>query len=94
MDIYILSINLAFKLNGPTHYEPIYGTDRLENTKNKDRMKMQLCHQKNIELCVIDTSHRMNWRNEKIPPMAFKYLEYITTLIESKSLIKHGNVDR
>ena len=56
LDIYIPELNLAFELNGIFHYEPIYGDEKLKQTQNNDERKFQACLEKNIELCIIDTS--------------------------------------
>ena len=53
LDIYIPDIQIAFELNGIFHYENIFG--KLENTQRRDKMKVTLCSQAGIGLCVIDT---------------------------------------
>lgn len=57
LDIYIPSLNLAFELNGPVHYQPIYGQARFSATQNIDNKKVELCRSKNIELIIIDVSN-------------------------------------
>lgn len=56
LDIYIPSLKLAFELNGIYHYEPIHGTDKLNQIQNNDHRKFQACAERNISLCIIDTS--------------------------------------
>ncbi len=56
LDFYFPKLKLAFELNGITHYEPIYGEDRLERSKDSDKRKMLLCYQLGVELAVIDIS--------------------------------------
>lgn len=56
LDIYIPSINLAFELNGITHFKPIYGNEKFNKIKNNDLRKIELCKNRGITLYVIDTS--------------------------------------
>jgi hypothetical protein len=80
LDIYIPSLSLAFELNGIFHYEPIYGSDKLSQIKNNDNRKFQACLEKNIELCIINTSSFGYFKEEK----AKFFLSIITNLINSK----------
>lgn len=80
LDIYIPSLELAFELNGIFHYEPIYGSDKLNQIKNNDSRKYQACLEKNIELCIIDTSGLKYFKPEKCQ----KYLDIITNIINTK----------
>ncbi len=80
LDIYIPSIKLAFELNGIFHYEPIYGQEKLIQIQNNDQRKFQACVERDIELCIIDTSEFKNFKLKK----AEKYLNIITMIINLK----------
>lgn len=80
LDIYIPSLKLAFELNGIFHYEPIYGSDKLESVKNNDQRKFQACLEKQIELCIIDTSSQIYFK----PQNSQKFLDIIISIITSK----------
>lgn len=80
LDIYIPSLSLAFELNGIFHYEPIYGEDKLKNIKNNDDRKFQACLEKNIELCIIDTSSAKVFKPERDR----KYLDIVKKIINNK----------
>ena len=56
VDILIREKNLAIELNGPVHYFPIYGTDSLNKTKNRDIIKQLEIQQLGINLFVLDIS--------------------------------------
>lgn len=62
MDLYFPRLRLAIELNGPTHYQPIYGEEALQKTQRKDVLKQQEMRNLGIDLIVIDISHL---RNEK-----------------------------
>jgi hypothetical protein len=56
LDFYFSTLHFAIELNGIFHYEPIYGTDKLEKIQFNDSQKILLCQNKGIELCIIDSS--------------------------------------
>jgi hypothetical protein len=80
LDIYISKLKLAIELNGIFHYEPIYGQKKLSQTQNNDKRKFQACLEKNIELCIIDSSRETNFKEKHCK----KYLDIITNIINQK----------
>ena len=81
LDIYIPSLKLAFELNGIFHYEPIYGRDKLDKIKSNDGRKFQACIENKIELCIIDSSKLLYFKEEK----AKQYLDSVCSIINKKS---------
>ena len=77
LDIYIPQLRLAFELNGIVHYEPIYGLDSFEKTRNRDKRKLINCYELGIELAVVDTSAMSYTAEKKMLP----YLEAIVNII-------------
>ena len=82
LDIYIPSLKLAFELNGPFHYEPIFGEEKLKSTQTNDKRKFQACLEHKIELCIIDTSKQRYFKEKT----SNEYLCIITNIIEQKLL--------
>ena len=89
LDIYIPSLQLAFELNGVFHYEPIWGTDKLNRIQNNDKRKYQACLEKGIELCIIDTSSHTSGQYLN-PKKAQGYLDIIKKVIGIKKSIIDG----
>jgi len=81
LDIYIPSLKLAFELNGIFHYEPIHGQKKLAQIQNNDHRKFQACSEKNIGLCIIDSSKLKYFK----PKNAQKYLDIIIKIINAQS---------
>ena len=87
LDIYIPSLNLAFELNGIFHYEPIFGPNKLISIQNNDNRKFQACLEKEIELCIINSSNQKYFNAKS----SLRYLEIIATLINKKLALKTFN---
>ena len=71
-------MKLAFEINGIYHYEPIHGQEKLSRVQNNDSRKFQACLEKDIELCIIDSSSLKYFK----PQNAQKYLDIITSIIK------------
>jgi hypothetical protein len=80
LDIYIPHLKLAFELNGIFHYEPIYGPEKLTSIQTNDQRKFQACLSLGIELCILDTSRVLKFKEKG----ALKYLEVIRQVINMK----------
>jgi hypothetical protein len=81
LDIYIPSLSLAFELNGIFHYEPIYGSKKLDQIKNNDISKSKACIDNQIDLCIIDTSQFKHFK----PLKAQKYVDIIVNIINQRA---------
>ena len=80
LDIYIPDLMLAFELNGIFHYESIFGENKLLQIQSNDNRKFQACLEKNIELCIIDTSSQKYFK----PKSSQKFIDIITKIIDLK----------
>jgi len=80
LDIYIPPLHLAFELNGPFHYEPIFGIEKLKSVQINDHRKMLACAEHSIELCVIDVSHQKYFKEQT----SMKFLAIIQNIIDKR----------
>jgi len=56
IDIYIPLLKLCIELNGPVHYIPIYGQEKLISTQNKDLQKQINIQRLGYHLVIVDIS--------------------------------------
>ena len=80
LDIYVPSLKLAFELNGPLHYEPIFGADKLAQIQNNDQRKHAACYEAGIEMCWIDASTFGYFKESG----AMKFLDMISGVLQKK----------
>lgn len=80
IDIYLPTLKLAIELNGPVHYLPIYGEERLESVKNKDARKCLELQQLGITQLTFDISHLQTTKKTD-EFMRKHYIEYVLPLI-------------
>lgn len=77
LDIYVPALKLAFELNGPFHYIPAFGQEKLNRIQNNDYIKMKECQDLGINICVIDTSKQKNFTQKSCE----EFLEIIKSFI-------------
>lgn len=56
IDILMPSINLAIEVNGPVHYMPIFGEDKLNLTQYKDAVKYAELNSRGVSFLIVDVS--------------------------------------
>ena len=60
LDFWIPDLKVAIEINGPCHYQPIYGEDTLASQKARDKRKREACKALGIKLRVVKPA---DWRN-------------------------------
>ena len=78
IDLYFPTIKLAIEINGPHHYKPIYGRDKLAITLQNDIFKRILCMSKGVDLVCIPYLDYLSDKNKA------RYLSRIFEIIESR----------
>lgn len=85
LDIYFPDLRLAFELNGPLHYEPIYGPEKLSSIQTNDTRKFQACLEHGIELCILDTSHMGYFKEAKARVFLTMIIKVISAAGENRT---------
>ena len=68
IDIFLPELSLAIEVNGPFHYRPIYGEERLERAQHNDQLKKENLENRSVELLSLDISgpEHKSWKASKI----------------------------
>lgn len=94
LDFYFLDLNLGIEINGPVHYDPIYGETYLQSIQERDSRKAKICEFKNIELVLIKNygkftinSGNIIWLSEFKPKLLEK-IPFCEPLFETETEFK------
>lgn len=79
LDFYFPNLKLAIQINGPLHYQPIYGYKKLDQIQKMDNEKRNACKTQDIKLIEIDCSKDKYLNKNKIA----ERLSQIKTIIEN-----------
>lgn len=67
IDLYLSAYNLAIEIDGASHRQPIYGPDKLENSKAKDKAKDEAMKQKGMTIVrIIDNQKGVTQYNVRV----------------------------
>jgi hypothetical protein len=66
LDFYFPILKLAIQINGPLHYQPIYGQKKLDQIRRMDKEKRLACQIQNIKLVELDCSEDKYLNKKKI----------------------------
>lgn len=81
LDIYLPKLKLCIELNGPVHFIPIWGQEKLDKIKNKDIQKQIEINKLGLNLIIIDIS-KLNSRQSTDLFIKQYFFDYIKPLIE------------
>jgi hypothetical protein len=81
IDIFLPDLNLCIELNGPMHYFPIHGQEKLTNIKNKDLIKQIEIQNLGYRLIIIDISLSKN--KNQVQATVNSHYENIKDIINS-----------
>lgn len=83
LDILITELKLAIEVNGPVHYRPIFGEERLVKVKEKDQLKAIELQNRQIKLITLDVSQltKLHEQQKFIESECCKIKELISSLL-------------
>jgi hypothetical protein len=90
IDIFIPSLKLCIELNGPVHYFPIWGVEKLQKVQNKDILKQIEINKLGLNLMVIDISN-LNSNQKTIKFLDEYFVTHIKPILESEMAPTLGN---
>lgn len=76
LDGYCEELNIAFEYNGEQHYKPVNffgGNEKFKIVQENDKVKKELCHQKNVKLYVI--KYMLNPTKDKLKKQILKLIK-------------------
>lgn len=80
LDIYFPKLKIAFEINGPFHYRPIYGEEKFQRIVKMDQQKKLLCEQNGIDLFIIDAQYQLQFTEES----SKIYIEEIISRVDER----------
>lgn len=80
LDLYIPSLKLGIEYNGPLHYQPIFGQEKLEKGQRYDTMKAQRAYDLGIRILTLPHYAAL------LPEQIKQTLELIENLVDLGSL--------
>lgn len=84
LDFYFPSLKLAVQIQGPLHYQPIYGQTKLDQIQSMDKEKRAACQAQNIKLIELDYSNDKYLNKERIE----ERLSQIKTILAEEAVIE------
>ncbi len=80
IDIHLPDIKLAIELNGPIHFQPIYGKDKFDKTVENDARKISQLTNLGYGIIVVDISSLGYWKTAE-PKLIYYYKTKIQPII-------------
>jgi hypothetical protein len=81
LDFYFPELKLAIELNGILHYQPIYGSEKLNKIQLIDKIKADECLKAGIKLHIINVSKETHL-TQKIKEKHWKTVKELVTSVE------------